>query len=322
MAPSPVQFIRPLGLALLALGLAGCPPCDQGPYLTIQVRDAQDNVVPFEQLRMSSASRPSGCAQGASGQLIESAQCPLLQNESVTITLQADGQPLTQAFTPAWKEHKDGCDFDPEALTIVLPGRGCPPPSGTAITGTLRDASGQETTGKVSLGSWAGASSCTVEGSAFSCPAQRSYPATYSLAYEVGFTRLQRSLAVDVNDCEVETADGTLDLAKIPCTAADRRSLSGSVQVRKGRAASVRVSLEGGAFRACEVDQPRSQDGVVYHDYRCPALTPTGGGEYVLELNDTVQTRTYKHMLLDNGCTVIAGAWNSYDLTRRDPAQE
>jgi hypothetical protein len=287
-----------LFFCLLPLGNCACgcqpPICDWSGVAPVvpEVRDAQGNKVPLTSVSMQQGTEPVACeTDDGSGRYV----CHPESNEEATLTIEAEGETITHTFAPS-----NGCNY--ETIPLRLAAEGCPAPSGTAIEGRLRDVTGAPADGEVAVYlAGGGIVPCEVQAGTFHCESQSAYDATYRLRAQLGTTRLEREIRVPVEECEFQVADATIDLSAFKC---EERAwaLSGSIRARPGATLSVRASVDGGERHDCvqQLDKPDDGDSIVR--YFCKALTPTGGGSYLLELSDGRRTQEESFEVSDDGC--------------------
>jgi len=239
--------------------------------------------------------------------------------ESVAeLSVEAQGQTLTQQVSPRWKKDAHDCRLPVgDSVVLALSGPGCPVPSGVAVQGTLFDTQGQPATGTVNFVSSDQHVACLVTGNAFACPAVSAYTNSYQVTWQVGSTRQQLDVLVEVDNCVRRVADGSLDVSKFICDGPPSRALGGAVKLPVGRTLSARAHVGTGPWSDCIVDLPIEVQGETYHNFACVSLTKTGGGTYSLELQDGKQTRLYDVEVIDDGCDPHFSS-RVYDLTTRE----
>ena len=316
---------------LASCNLVSCPGQCVGTDrpLLVSVVDAQGNAVPIQELEARVGNTALDCQEGGpmkDGDLAVTyyAECKLDASATVSLSIVAGGQAFEKEIDVELRSVDSACDiptFDLVPTEVALPGAGCAEPEGPALEGTLRGRSGEILDGAVSVYIGLGSgSACEVQQGSYACPALSPYPATYRLSAHLGTTRLERFFAVDAEDCLPIPVDGSIDLSEEPCPEPRQPSVAGNVlALAQGLASSplrVQVSAVGVEETLdCEVVhlEPRGERTALY-SFTCPALTPSGGGEYELRITQGESEATYPRQVGDDGCEPRTSLGNILDF--------
>jgi hypothetical protein len=315
-----------LFVGLVAAALTGCEPCYADPKLSVRLFDAAGQRVPIESARFEQDGKR--ICLGGSYEFCEEAT-----PGEVLVTLTAHGETVSRAVTlERTKVEHAGfgtCEGEP-ATQLDLQIAGCPAPSGIVLQGNLLDTRGVPADARVSISAVRGRYTydaaltpepvaCKVApGGAFQCPALTRYLATYEVKAELNTSVLIQNWQVEPNDCAVPISTLDLSVQSQVCPPASFRpveSVTGLVWLKKPETrVALRVSADGGPWVDCSVDEARAaqvRPGWVAA-FGCPALTPTGGGKYVVELFiDGTLRETFARDVRDDGCVAKTEAVQS-----------